>query len=182
MAIGSRYAPSYAHSMSPETTFIETLANAQTADNVWQALETLARHAPGHILFTVMTVDMAAGLARRAFSNHPIEYPASGTKPIEHNSWFDIVHGKKRSFVANSIDEIAKVFPDHQLIASLGCGSVMNLPVLVGGELAATINMLAEPGHYTTARVRSAEQLLRAPARLCLQLAQFIDLQTKRPD
>ena len=33
----------------------------------------------------------------------------------------------RRSFVANSIEEIAEVFPDHELIRSLGCESCLNL-------------------------------------------------------
>ena len=30
-------------------------------------------------------------LARRAYTSHPVDYPASGTKPIEMNDWFEIV-------------------------------------------------------------------------------------------
>jgi len=161
--------------------FITSISNAKTADEGWQALQDLSRHAPGHILFTVMTVDMDAGLARRAFSSHPREYPVSGTKPIHRDSWFDIVHGAKRSFVANTIEDIAKVFPDHELIASLGCGSVHNLPVVLKGELVATINMLHTAHHYTHARVAEAEALLALPARLCCSLAMLFDSGAKTP-
>ena len=145
-------------------------------------LQELTRQIPGHSLFTVMTVDMGAGLARRAFTSHPAEYPVSGTKPIQRNSWFDIVHGERRSFVANTIGEIAEVFPDHALIASLGCGSVFNYPVVLKGELVATINMLAEEGHYTAERVASAEAFLQLPASLCWALAELLDRDGKTPD
>jgi hypothetical protein len=151
--------------------FSTSIGAARTSDEVWSLLQDLTRELPGHKLFTVMTVDMEAGLARRAFTSHPREYPASGTKPIERNSWFDIVHGQRRSFVANSIEDIAAVFPDHALIASLGCGSVFNLPVVLQDDLVATINMLAEPGHYTPERVREAEAFLKLPASLCCALA-----------
>lgn len=159
----------------PMETFQRQLAAAATAEQSWQALEHLAAHVPGHILFTVMTVDMAAGLARRAFSNHPKEYPVSGTKPIHRDSWFDIVHGEKRSFVANTLDDIAKVFPDYNLIGSLGCGSVMNLPVVAEGELVATINMLHQAGHYTPERVTAAEAALKVPALQAWQAAMRFD-------
>ncbi len=154
---------------------------ARTSDEAWAALQDLSKHISGHILFTVMTVDMTAGLARRAFSSHPHDYPVSGTKPIHRDAWFDVVHGEKRSFVANTIADIAQVFPDHALIASLGCGSVLNLPVVVGNELVATINMLAGPHHFTPQRVAEAEAQLAIPARLCWSLAKVFDSGVKTP-
>lgn len=162
-----------------ELKFRNSIAIATSSEAVWQALEELAKVCPGCTLFTVMTVDMTAGLAGRAYSNHPQQYPVAGTKPIQHNSWFDIVHGQHLSFVANTIDEIAAVFPDHELIASLGCGSVLNLPVVIKGELVATINMLAAAHHYTPGRVRAAEDLLAIPARLCWALAAMFDRDNK---
>lgn len=161
--------------------FTTGISAATTPDAVWRLLEELTRTLPGHRLFTVMTVDMEAGLARRAYTSHPAEYPVSGTKPIERNSWFDIVHGNRQSFVANTIEEIARVFPDHELIASLGCGSVFNLPVVLGGELVATVNMLDETGHYTDALVRDAEARLRLPASLAAALALLLDNRGARP-
>ena len=148
------------------------VAKAMTADAVWEALQSLAQTLAGHRLFTVMTVDLAAGLARRAYSSNPVAYPSSGTKPIQHDAWFDIVHGQHRSFVANSITDIAKVFPDHALIQSLGCGSVVNLPVVLAGELIATINLLDAEGHYTPARVAVIETHLAIPAKLTCLAAQ----------
>ena len=156
---------------SAEIVFNHSIAQARDAQSVWTSLEVYSRALGGHKLFTVMTVDMEAGLARRAFTNHPIEYPASGTKPIHHDSWFEIVHGEKRSFVANTIDDIAKVFPDFELIKSLGCGSVINLPVVLRGELVATINLLHGQYYYTAERVNFLESALSLPAKLCCALA-----------
>ncbi len=140
----------------------------------------MASAAVGHRLFTVMLVDMTAGLARRAYSSRPAEYPVSGTKPIHRNAWFDIIHGERRAFVANTIEDIAQVFPDHALIASLGCGSVVNLPIVLEGDLVATINLLDVAGHYTPERVRSAENRLAVPARLCCALASRFDTHPER--
>lgn len=161
--------------------FDHALAEAATADDAWRALHGLSQTVAGHRLFTVMTVDMAAGLARRAFTDHPVEYPISGTKPIQRNRWFDIVHGEKRSFVANTIAEIAEVFPDHELIASLGCGSVLNLPVILDGELVATINMLHAPHWYTPERVAAAERDLAGPAARCCALAERLAAEAGAP-
>lgn len=160
---------------SAQAIFGREISAAHTADAAWTALRRLSAGVAGHRLFTVMTVDLAAGLAQRAFTSHPEEYPVSGTKPIQRNAWFDIVHGERRSFIANTIEDIAQVFPDHELIASLGCGSVLNLPVVLQGELAGTVNLLHEPHWYTPERVARAEAELVIPARLCFALAQLID-------
>jgi hypothetical protein len=162
--------------------FDRTIAIAKDAGAVWNALRILSQAVVGHRLFTVMTVDMEAGLARRAYSDHPVEYPVSGTKAIHRDRWFDVVHGEKRSFIANTIEDIAEVFPDYELIASLGCGSVMNLPVVLKGELVATINMLHAAQHYTAERVALAEAVLAVPAKLCCALALSFDSGQKKPD
>lgn len=157
--------------------FDREIGAAQGSDAAWAALCNYATAIAGHKLFTVMTVDLDAGLARRAFSDHPTEYPVTGTKPIQRDAWFDIVHGHRRCFVANTIGEIAKVFPDFELIRSLGCGSVVNLPVVLGDELAATINLLHAEDFYTPERVAALESQLALPAKLCCALAARFDTQ-----
>ena len=122
--------------------FEAALAAAATPEAAFSALHRLADAVVGVRLFTVMTVDMAAGLARRAYTSDPESYPATGTKPVTMNAWFEVVHGRHEAFVANTLAEIAEVFPDHELIGSLGCGSVVNLPVLRAGRLVATVNLL----------------------------------------
>ena len=91
--------------------FDGALSRAHTPDNAYAALQALAEKTVGVKLFTIMTVDMKAGLARRAYTSDPQSYPASGTKPIHFDDWFDIVHKQRRSFVANTLADIAKVFP-----------------------------------------------------------------------
>lgn len=162
--------------------FDSATSSATGSDEVWKALQAFSAAVVGHRLFTVMTVDMNAGLARRAYTDHPAEYPVSGTKPIVRNRWFDIVHREKRSFVANTLGEIAVVFPDHELIASLGCGSVLNLPLIVRNELVATINLLDAEGHYTEERVAAAQSLLPVPAKLCWALAARFDSTAEKTD
>ncbi len=159
---------------SPLDAFDQAIARAVSAEACWQALERLAAEVAGHKLFTVMTVDLAADVARRAYTNDPAAYPISGTKPITHDRWFDIVYGQKRTFVANTLAEIATVFPDHDKIGALGYGSVVNLPVVLGGGLAATINMLHAAGYYTPARVAAIEGTLSIPSKLALLAARAL--------
>jgi hypothetical protein len=139
--------------------------NAATPEQCWRALQDFAESLVGFRLFTVMTVDMPKLLACRAYTNNPIDYPVSGTKPITMDRWFDIVHRQQKMFVANTISEIAEVFPDHEKIWSLGCGSVVNLPVIIEDKLVATINLLHEEHYYTAARANLISSQLAEPSR-----------------
>ena len=137
----------------------------------WEHLRVLFADTVGCKLFTIMTVDMNNQLARRAYSSNTEAYPVSGTKPIHYDAWFDVVHRQKRSFVANTIKEIAAVFPDHEKIWSLGCGSVVNLPLIVDAELVATVNVLHAEQHYSPERVAIIETQLAAPSLVAYQTA-----------
>ncbi len=145
--------------------FDAAIATATTAMACYKVLQTLTEQIVGVKLFTVMTVDMTAELARRAYTSDAANYPASGTKPITYDDWFEIVHKKRSHFVANTLADIAKVFPDYELIGSLGCGSVVNLPVIAGDELLATVNMLHEEQYFTPERVDLITKYLSIPAK-----------------
>lgn len=159
---------------NPNAKFAQELADATSEAEVFETLYRLSDTLIPVRLWTVMTVDLDAGIARRAFSNMPGAYPTSGTKPITPNTWFDLVHGEQQTFVANTLDDIAAVFPDHALIGSLGCASVMNLPIFDGGELLATVNLLDAEGHFTDARVAHYSDVLAAPALAAVRKARSL--------
>ena len=100
-------------------------------------------------LFTLTTFDIPNAVAQRVYSNMPSEYPVSGVKPIEKSAWTETVLDGHKSFVANNIDDIAMVFSDYELIESLGCQSVCNLPIIVDGQLLGTVNCLDEKNYFT---------------------------------
>nr|WP_321507546.1 GAF domain-containing protein [uncultured Celeribacter sp.] len=143
-----------------EDAFSKALTDAQAYD----ALCTLTKATVGAKLFTVMTADMDAMMACRVYTDDAENYPTTGTKPIEMNRWFEQVHGRHETFVSNTLADIDTVFPDAELIGKLGCGSVINLPVILGGKMVATVNILHEEGYYTPERVAQAHEVLRLPA------------------
>lgn len=110
--------------------------------------------AEGNRLFTVTLVDMEAGVARRAHTSHPVEYPAQGTKPLTRDAWFEQCIVRAEPFVANTPEAFRDVFFDHALITSMGLGSALNLPVRRDdGTVHATVNLLAGAEHFTPARI-----------------------------
>lgn len=151
--------------------FDAAISQAKGAEEAFKALQTLTEKTVGVKLFTVMTVDMTEEVSRRFYTSDAASYPVSGTKPIRYDSWFDIVHKERRYFVANTIADIAKVFPDYELIDSLGCQSVVNMPVILDGELIGTVNMLHVDGYYTPERVDLIREVLAVPAKLAMLVA-----------
>ena len=139
--------------------FAKAVAAADQPTAVLDALADLVDRTVGVTLFTTMTRDQARGVARRNFSTRPDAYPTGGEKPITPNAWTEMVEHRHETFVANSIEEIAAVFSDHELIHSLGCESCLNLPIVVGGVVIGTLNCLNGPGHFTPERVAAAETL-----------------------
>lgn len=155
------------------TDFTKAMASTDQPMATFKALEALVNKTIGVKLFTLMEVDNERGVARRNYSNMPDAYATSGEKPIQDNSWTQQVQGRQETFVANSIEEIAAVFPDHELIKSLGCESCLNLPIVVNGSVIGTLNCLHDAGHFTPERVAAAESL-KQPGALAFLLDDYL--------
>ena len=149
--------------------FLTALASEGQPTKAFEALEALTNELVGVKLFTVMTNDEEAKTSERVYSNMPDAYPVSGTKPYHDNEWSDITLRDRQTFVANTIDDIAKVFDDHELIRSLGCESVINVPIVIDGTVVGTINCLHDKDFYTPDRVAAAE-VLKLPGAICMML------------
>lgn len=134
-------------------------ASTDQPRTTFEALCALTKQIVGVKLFTLMTFDAKSREARRMFSNMPDAYPELGTKPVNETWWTGHVLDGHKTFVANEIDAIAEVFPDYELIDSLGCQSVINVPIVINGEVFGTINCLDEAGFYTPERVAASEAL-----------------------
>lgn len=162
--------------MTPETKLVEpvdalldfraALAASKDAGGAWAALHALSDALVSARLFTVTTVDVDRGEARRLYTSDPKHYPVSGTKPVTVDDWYDLVVVRRQNFVANTIEEIAVHFFDHELIGSLGLGSCINLPVVLGGKVVATVNVLHTAHHFTPELAARAEHLV-LPALAC---------------
>jgi hypothetical protein len=115
----------------PNYAFFERALAA--ADNqpstAFDALYRLTQQVIGVKLFTLMSFDFQVGVSARFYSNMPEAYPVSGTKPVNETDWARQVLKERRIFVANDIEGIAEVFYDYELIQSLGCEAVINIPV-----------------------------------------------------
>ncbi len=121
------------------------------------ALDAAMGRAIGHRLFTILVVHPGANESQRYYSNMPREYPVGGRKPITQTHWFQRVLGAGECYIGRTYEDIRDVFFDHELIRSLGCESVLNVPVRWNGRSIGTINLLHHANWYTEADIPGAE-------------------------
>jgi len=132
-------------------------AEAAQPAPLFAALDAAMGHAIGHKLFTILVVHPGAQESQRYYSNMPREYPVGGRKPINRTHWFRSVLDEGRPYIGRTHEDIADVFFDHVLIRSLGCESVLNVPVRWNGASLGTINLLHHANWYTEADIPAAE-------------------------
>lgn len=110
----------------------------------------------GHKLFTILYTSPDAQQVIRLYSNQPGAYPVSGAKKMGPTPWGDLVIKRGQPYIGNTADDIKWAFFDHELIASLGCDSVLNIPVVIEGQTLGTLNLLHQAGWYEDRHVAIA--------------------------
>lgn len=144
---------------------LAAMAETGTTEQIFAGLESWMQQDVGAVIYSCSTFDLVARNSRRSYTNVPDIYTVSGLKDIVPNRWTEQVLDARQTFVANTLDEIAQVFPDHPIIKSLGCGAAVNMPVFLAGRLIGTVNVLHETGYYSDTRV-AALKMLRPAAKL----------------
>src|ERR1700730_366946 len=102
----------------------------------------------GHKLLTVMRHVAATAEVERIYSSKPRAYPVGGRKPEQGTPWGEKVLDRGEVFIARNREELRVAFADHELIFSLGIGSIMNVPVMLHGRCRGIVNLSHDAGHY----------------------------------
>ena len=134
-----------------------------TTDTVFQQVFDAMRKDPGVILFTALQWIPERSSLRRLFTSHPADYPVGGEKTVEISpGWLGTVIEDKKPFLAADLDALREVFADSELIQRLGCGAVINVPVLdAGGNVVGVLAMLDAEGRYTQQSVEAAADVVK---------------------
>ncbi len=130
-------------------------------------LEEKVGESMGVRLFTVLAWIPARSALRRVYSSHPVEYPVGGEKTVEvAKGWLARCIEAKEPYLGPDLAAVREIFADHTLIESLGCGAVVNVPVVDGGEVLGVLNILDAEGSYDEDSVAVARALapLAVPA------------------
>jgi transcriptional regulator with GAF, ATPase, and Fis domain len=107
----------------------------------------------GHRLFTVLCYHPDVQESERLYTSQGPAYPVGGRKTVRPTPCTARVYGARQPYIGRTAADIRASFPDAELILSLGCESVLNLPVVFDGRVLGTINLLHEAGWYDEADV-----------------------------
>jgi hypothetical protein len=124
------------------------LAAADQPASAFAALDRAMDAAIGHKLFTVLRFHADSGESERVYTNQPESYPVGGRKALNPTFWAGHVIFGRKPYIGYDAADIRSVFFDHELIASLGCDSVLNVPVVWNDTMLGTINILHEANWY----------------------------------
>jgi hypothetical protein len=139
------------------------MTDSMKADTVFQQTFDAMRRDPGVILFTALQWIPERSSLRRLFTSHPADYPVGGEKTVEISpGWLGTVIDDKKPFVAADLNALREVFADSELIQRLGCGAVINVPVLDdGGNVVGVLAMLDAEGRYTAQSAETAVDVVK---------------------
>lgn len=155
---------------SPAAIFAAALAQPQNQPQAgFAALSAYADALVGAKIFTVLGFDLARQQVTRLYTSDAGLYPADATDKLYDTVWERTLLGEKKPLVLNDYEALASLLPEAGKLRALGAEAMLNLPVVVAGEVLGALNMLHESGRYTAELVAEAQALAPAAAALLLR-------------
>jgi hypothetical protein len=137
----------------------------ESFDDVYSA----ARDTVGVRLFTASVIADAGSSMARIYTTHPEVYPVGGKKTFAEDTnpvWLEQVLIGQQPFLGADRESVRTFFFDSATIESLGCGAIVNVPVVSGGRTIGSMNFLAPEGTYDQLSVDAAVEVARRSVRL----------------
>ncbi|WP_330555589.1 GAF domain-containing protein [Burkholderia multivorans] len=131
--------------------FARVLNDGRSEALIWYELERALTDVFGQRLFTVLAYDATSGRLGRLHSNRPDINPVGGMKRVTESRWVEQVLHRGEIFRGSTRDDIQAVFSEYEVLWSIGCESVLNIPVRKAGVTLGTLNLLDEAGRYDRA-------------------------------
>lgn len=141
-----------------------------------------ARRRLGSILVTVTVLTPDATEISRVATTHPEVYELGGRKYLDpvHTSplWLSQVIDRQRPFLGATRREVRDFFVDWETIEALGCGSIINTPVVYATETIGSINFLGPEGSLDDRSIDTALEITDevTPAVVAARRAAFPEL------
>ena len=100
--------------------------------------------------------------------SNPQTHPIEGRKKLPTSAWTEILPPEQQRYIGHDSNDIKKYFEDCELIHSLGCDSIINVPVTYDGVTLETVNLLHETiwYHESDAGIAMTIANISAPALL----------------
>jgi hypothetical protein len=128
-----------------------------------------AQDTVGVRLFTASVIADAGTSMARIFTTHPEVYTVGGKKTLTGDTnpvWLEQVLKGQQPFLGADTGAVRAFFFDSATIESLGCGAIVNVPVVSNGETIGSMNFLGPEGSYDQKSVDAAMEIARRCVRL----------------
>jgi len=137
----------------------------------FRALDAAMDAVIGHTYITVLLYHLDLQEIERFYSSKLDAYPLSGRKDVPENEWTEKLLINQECFIGYNANDIKKYFFDYELIHSLGCDAILNVPVVYDGITIGTINLVHEEGWYEEGDTEIALTIASISAPAFLQIA-----------
>jgi hypothetical protein len=128
-----------------------------------------AQEEVGVILFTASVIADSGASMARVYTTHPDVYPVGGKKTLAGDTnrvWLKQVLIGQQTFLGAVKEAVRAFFFDSATIESLGCGAIVNVPVVSNGQTIGSMNFLGPEGSYDQESVDAAVDVARRSVHL----------------
>jgi hypothetical protein len=135
----------------------------------FDAVHANAQDTVGVTLFTASVIADGGTSMARIYTTHPDIYPVGGKKTLAGDTnpvWLEQVLEGQQPFLGADKDAVRAFFFDSATIESLGCGAIVNVPVVSNGQTIGSMNFLAPEGSYDQQSVDAATQIAERSVQL----------------
>ena len=134
---------------------------------------------PGITSVTWLATAPDFSVTHRIGTSDAMDFPIGGFDPINlDDPWCTRIFREKRPVVGNSVAEMAAFIPETDDLVKMGYGATMCSPIVIGGEVRGTVNVLGDAGCLTE-RVQQGVATLLPLAALVFTSAGISDWQTR---
>jgi hypothetical protein len=137
---------------------MEREALRQGAAALFALLAERLRASVGHDLLTVLAVGEDRTHFVRPYTNRPDQFPLGAADKVADSPWLRRLFGEKAPIVANDIPAILHWIPEFTDAATMGYGALVNVPIVVAGDVVGLINLMGPAGHFDARRVAAIDE------------------------
>ena len=137
----------------------------------FRALDVAMKGVIGHKIMTVLIYHEELQETERFYSSNLEAYPIAGRKQVRPTSWTEQLLIGQNCYIGNNAADIRRFFLDHELINSLGCDAILNVPVVWNGITLGTCNLMHEEDWYEESDAEIAMAIVSVAASAYLQVS-----------
>ena len=137
----------------------------------FRALDAAMDAVIGHTYITILLYHADLQEIERLYSSNLDAYPVAGRKDVPDSAWTEKLLIKQECYIGYDANDIKKYFFDHELIHSLGCDAILNVPVVYDSVTLGTVNLVHEEGWYEESNTEMALTLAGIATPAFMQIA-----------